>query len=356
MLKTSSAAFIEVQRAAGARFLDEGTLAVDFGDARGEYTSARDDCTVFDASSRAQLELTGADRAKFLHNFCTNNILLLKPGQGCEAFCTNVKGRVVGHVFVFCDTDSLWLETVPNAQETLRAHLERYIITEDVQLHDRGAQYGELLVSGPRSAERLNQLGLNTGALGLLEHKKIEHAGESISIRRVDFLAQPGFLLSCARENLAPLWRQLVGGGIRPAGSTALEVLRIEAGMPLYGIDITDENLAQEVGRTRQAISFTKGCYLGQEPIARIDALGHVNRELRGLRLQAGRLPERGATVLSEDGAKEVGTITSAARLSDDQPGVALAYLRSGSNAPGTTVSVRFTDESVQAVVFQPAR
>ncbi|MEX2286848.1 MAG: glycine cleavage T C-terminal barrel domain-containing protein [Planctomycetaceae bacterium] len=326
----------------------------DFGDARAEYKSAHDDCALFDVSARAQLELTGADRAKFLHNFCTNNVLTLKPGQGCEAFCTNVKGRVVGHVFVFCDTDSLWLEAVPNAQEALRAHLERYIITEDVQLHDRTAQFGELLVSGPRSAERLSQLGLNVGPLALLEHKTIESEGTSISIRRVDFLAAPGFLLSCARENLAPLWRQLVDGGIRPAGSMALEVLRIEAVMPLYGIDITDENLAQEVGRTRQAISFTKGCYLGQEPIARIDALGHVNRELRGLKLQAGRLPERGATVLSEDGAKEVGTLTSAARLSDDQPVFALAYLRSGSNAPGTTLAVRAATGSVQAVVFQP--
>ena len=343
---------IEAQCLAGARFAGDGQSAADFGDAPAEAASAREDLALFDVSDRNQIELTGADRAKFLHNFCTNNVLALKAGQGCEAFITNVKGRVLGHVFILSGDKSLWLETVADAEDTLLSHLDRYIITENVQLHGRSADYGELFVSGPNSAARLDHLGLSADSLRSCEHRTANYAGVALSLRRVDLLGQPGFLLSCPRPNLGDLWSRLVDAGIRPAGSSAFDALRIEAGTPLYGIDITDENLAQEVGRTKQAISFTKGCYLGQEPIARIDALGHVNRQLRSLRLEPGALPERGAVVVSMTDEKELGSVTSSARLSDERPAVALAYLRSAATAAGTKVAVRTGDQLIPAIVL----
>jgi folate-binding protein YgfZ len=140
----------------------------------------------------------------------------------------------------------------------------------------------------------------------------------------------------------------------RPAGSLAFHALRIEAGMPLYGIDISEDNLAQEVGRTKQAISFTKGCYLGQEPIARIDALGHVNRELCGLKLSTGSAPPPGRAVNSEDGSKEIGSITSSVLSPLDNTPFALAYLKSQYLTPGTRVSIPIDDASIPATVFQP--
>jgi folate-binding protein YgfZ len=325
-----------------------------FGDPRAEYAAARDDCAMFDVSQRSQIEVTGADRVKFLHNFCTNDIKVLMPGQGCEAFCTNVKGRVVGHIFAFCDDASLWVETVEDAAATLLPHLDRYIITEDVQLHDRTALYGELFVSGPRAAERLAGAGIDVAALQIFEHFMAHLDGVPVVVRRVDWLLQPGYLLSVAREKLSIIWERLVSNSIRPAGSTAFDVLRIEAGFPQYGVDVGDDNLAQEVNRTPQAISFTKGCYLGQEPIARIDAMGHVNRALRTVRLEPGVLPKRGAVVVSPEDGKEIGAVTSSARLADDEQAVALAYLRSHFLAAGTKVAVRDGVTTAAATVVEP--
>ncbi len=122
--------------------------------------------------------------------------------------------------------------------------------------------------------------------------------------------------------------------------------------MPLYGQDISEDNLAQEVARSKQAISFTKGCYLGQEPIARIDAMGHVNRELRRLRIVSDRVPEPGTTILAVDGEIQVGSVTSSALSFQDEKPVALAYLRSKFMSPGTTVRIKTNNETVEATVF----
>jgi folate-binding protein YgfZ len=129
--------------------------------------------------------------------------------------------------------------------------------------------------------------------------------------------------------------------------------LRIEAGLPIYGVDLTDDNLAQEAGRTGTAISFTKGCYLGQEPIARLDAMGHVNRELRSLRLSTSDVPLQGAAVFSDAaGAAPVGTATASAFSFGTNCAVALALLRSSVSAPGTQIFVETGISTVPATVF----
>ena len=136
-----------------------------------------------------------------------------------------------------------------------------------------------------------------------------------------------------------------LAAAVTPAGGAVFEALRIEAGFPLYGVDISEDNIAQEAGRTKQAISFTKGCYLGQEPIARLDAMGHVNRELRGMRLAEGPVPRGQTPVFDESGAQQVGTITSAAMSYADNKPVALAMLRAQATRPGTSVRVRHADQ-----------
>lgn len=367
----SNDSFPQRMQHSGAAFPHDSTTESPehFGDPRAEYHAARTTAAVFDFSRRTQIELTGNDRAKFLHNFCTNDIKKLSPGQGCEAFLTNVKGRVLGHVFVFVGADSIWLETIPEAEAGLLAHLDRYLITEDVALHGRTAEWGELLVTGPASTAKLHALGWLDQELPVDGHSwgrfptclndDNEDGGsetcptnESLHVRRVDLLGTPGYLLAAPRPALGELWTQLTTAGVQPAGSLAFEPLRIEAGFPLYGRDITEDNLAQEVARTSRCISFTKGCYLGQEPIARIDALGHVNRELRRLHLESGPIPSAGDKVLSADG-QEAGTITSAAlSFADDRP-VAFALLKSKFVAAGTMVQVR-TGASLTAAQVWP--
>ena len=128
---------------------------------------------LFDLSDRTQIEITGRDRVKFLHSFCTNDIKKLQPGQGCEAFVTNVNGKVLGHIFVFAERDSLWFESVASSAATLLPHLDRYLITEDVRFADRSAEFAELLLVGPQSTELLERLGLIVAALPRYGHLAI---------------------------------------------------------------------------------------------------------------------------------------------------------------------------------------
>jgi hypothetical protein len=149
------------------------------------------------------------------------------------------------------------------------------------------------------------------------------------------------------------LWQELTASGIRPGGAEAFHAHRIESGFPLFGLDLTDDNLAQEAARTQRAISYTKGCYLGQEPIARIDALGHVNRELRILRLNSASALEPGVVIQAENG-REIGEITSSTAVPGEDRSVALGYVRSSHAKPETTVIVRADDREISATVSWP--
>jgi hypothetical protein len=346
----------EMQQTAGATFADGDTAEVlHFGDPRAEYTAARTTTALFDLNDRTQIELTGADRASLLHNFCTNDVKKLETGSGCEAFVTNIKGRILAHVFVFATEHALWIDTVPGAEESLLAHLDRYLITEDVELHARTNECGDLLLSGVQAGGVLNSLGCDVSNLGTCDHAVNQISGIEVAARRVDLTGVPGYMLSTSREQLAQLWSHVAEAGATPAGSAAFHALRIEAGMPFYGLDLSEENLAQEAARNAPAISFTKGCYLGQEPIARIDALGHVNRELRGLKLTAGPVPKPGSTVLTADESQEIGHVTSSAMsYADDRP-VALALLRSNWTTRDTQIAVKGDQETVPATVFWPS-
>ncbi len=302
---------------------------------------------LFDVSDRVQIELTGADRAKFLHNFCSNDIKKLQPGQGCEAFVTNIKGKIVGHIFVFSEAESLWLESVPGSAATLIPHLDRFIIREDVQLHDRSAEFAELLLVGERSTELLEKWLPGLAELPTCGH--LANGSNALPIRsarRVDWFESPTWLLLIPVADRDRVEQTLTQAGCTIGDSNRFHALRIAAGFPLFGIDITEDNLAQEVSRTELAISFTKGCYLGQEPIARIDAMGHVNRILCRLKLATDLAPPPGTEVFDKvppDG-KSIGSITSSVSGAET---LCLAYLRSAFAKPGSSVIIGSTDAAV---------
>lgn len=334
----------------GGRFPEGAVRPESFGNPHAEYTWIQTESIVCDRGDLVWIELTGRDRAKFLHNFCTQEIRGLVAGQGAEAFVTSLQGKVLAHIHVFIGEESLWLATVDVTREMLLAHLDKYRITEDVEFHDRSTSHTTLFVSGPDAEDHLTRLGVAASSLGDHNHFWTDalspegSAGPAgkVHVARVDLLGQPGYLLGVDRELVSSVARRLVTAGLHPVGDLAFDAARIEACAPWYGRDISDANLAQEVQRTKRAISFTKGCYLGQEPIARIDALGHVNQILRGVRLKQGPLPEPGSPLFA-GGEKPVGRITSAAiSYSDDLP-VALAYVRRGSDRPGQDVVVQTT-------------
>ncbi len=330
-----------VERVAGAprsyRFCCPRVLH--FGDATAEYQAVRTGVALLDVSDRRQIELAGRDARSFLHNFCTNDIKRLAAGDGCEAFVANVQGRILAHLFVFATDVSVWIEAGPGEDAPLVSHFERYVFHEDVQFQVRTAQLGQLLLTGPRSAEMLAPWMPAAAALELLQHAACELAGRPCVVRRLDLLGMPGHLLSVDRTVLADVWDELVSAGATPVGAEAFHAARIEARFPLYGLDLSADNLAQEANRTQQAISFRKGCYLGQEPIARIDSVGHINRELCPVRISSAVVPEPGAAVVSGEG-RPVGVITSAAGVPSESRSVALACVRTSHSQAETEVAV----------------
>ncbi len=311
-----------------------------------DYRALTDGAGFVDVSDRSQLELTGEDRAKFLHNFTTNDILALTPGHGCESFLLESKGHVIGHPLVFCTPHSLVIDAVPGQGETLRSHLDRYLIRERVEIHDRSEAWGELLVAGAEAAPLLHGL---IGELpeGALDHRQADLFWQTVWLRRVDIAGPGSFLIAGAAEAIDAVSIGLEAEGIARCGAEALDAVRIEAGFPLFGRDISDKNLPQEVDRNARAISFKKGCYLGQETVARIDALGHVNKRLACLRVDGASPPQPGTTILA--GEQPVGELTSAAFSPLLQSAIALGYVRRGSDTLGAKLHLGSTDAEIIA-------
>lgn len=319
--------------------------AAHFSDPAAEYAALAQTWGVADFSRRTQIEVRGNDRTSFLHNLCTAHIKKLQAGQGAEAFITNVQGRTLGLVYVFCTPDSLVLETVPGQAPALVPHLDRYHITEDVELADRSDAWGELLVAGPEAAAKLAELIGSEPPAEYLAHREATLAGVTVSVRNTAIAQGGAWLLSMPHEHLPTVWQTLTAAGAKPVGNQAVEVARVEAGTPWYGVDLTDRNLPQELDRDALAISFNKGCYLGQETVARLDALGHVNQTLCGLKFDGTELPPAG-TEIEVDG-KQAARITSAVQSPKLGAPLALAYVRRGRNTVGNAFPTPFGTATV---------
>jgi folate-binding protein YgfZ len=330
---------------AGASFVEDAgwLVPVRYGDAAADYRQARDGAALFDVSHRGKVELTGPETARFLHNLCTNDMLKLPAGRGCEAFFTTNKARVVAPALVyhlhFPDAgDAFWLDVSPALPAKVIQHLDRYRISEQVKFADRTAEFAQLHLAGPQAQAVLTQALGGAGAdLSEFQVVSRDANGTTLQVRRHDPLGVPGYDLLCPRAGAADLWRRLLAAGARPAGLEAYNILRVEAGTPVYGPDVDENRLVMEVGRTAQAISYTKGCYLGQEPIVMARDRGHVNRTLLGLKVSGEGAAPSGARVLR--GGEEVGQVASSVVSPRFGP-IALAYLRRGSQEPGTAVEV----------------
>lgn len=326
------------------------------------YQAAQQAAAVFDLSTRDELTLTGADRVSFLQGFCTNDVKRLPVGGVCEAFIPNVKGRTLGHVFISAGVDQLTLDSVAQANETLLPHLDRYLIVEDVELKSTTADRRLFFVTGPKALQVISQVWPDAAALPPNAFIEVSAGEFPVTVRRVDWLGQPGFQIRVPAENGETVQSQIVQAGAVVGDESVWEAVRLEACLPDHGRDFSEDNLAQEVDRTEAAISFHKGCYLGQEPIARIDALGHVNWLLRGLKLE---LPEdadpaeiSGAELKVDGQEKPVGTVRSVAAIpceSGESPGrscVAMAIVRREQSVAETVLQLETKSGAVPVTVF----
>ncbi|HET9075175.1 MAG TPA: folate-binding protein [Solirubrobacteraceae bacterium] len=274
-----------------------------------EYTALREAAGLVDRSERGKLALTGPGAKEFLHGQVSQDILALTPGHGAYAALLTNKGKMRADLRVLDTGQELHLDTERAALQELFNALRSFAIGYDVQLHKRTLQSGLLSLIGPDSDTILSVLGVTpqqrapTGQEHA--HALARPAGVLTRMIRTDI----GVDLLCDSESLPALSSALIDAGARPVGEPAAECLRIESGRPRYGIDLNDGVIPQEAGLNERAVSFTKGCYVGQETVARLYYRGKPNRELRGVRAEAPLLP--GTTLLWE--GREVATLTSAA-------------------------------------------
>lgn len=290
------------------------------------YKALTEKCGFVDFCARTQIEFTGDDRVTFLHNLCTNDIKLLQAGDGCEAYVTSVRGKIIAHAFVFCTPSSLVLETASGQGDSLMAHFDRYLITEDVQLHDRTCEWCEYLLSGPQAMTVLAALGVSDAPLSQQSHCTIHVGKVEAWLRRVPILSAPTFLIGAAVADSDVLKQAFQSADAVECNLESFHMARLETGFPWFPVDVNEDNLPQEVARDEQAISFNKGCYLGQETVARLDAMGHVNRMLTGIKIDDASLPVVGAEITSD--GQVVGKITSVTYSPRLQTPIALTVLR----------------------------
>jgi glycine cleavage system T protein len=337
----------DVAARAGAEFVEEAgwLMPARYGNVEAEYRRALEGTALFDVSHRAKVELTGPEAVAFLQNLSTNDIASLPIGAGCEVFFTTMHAKVVAHALVYRlllhdNREAFWLDVAPGMSEKILKHLDHYLISEQVEFADRTGEFAHLHLAGPLAKPTLERaLGDDVPDLAELQHMmRTFGASATCHIRRHDPLGVPGFDIVCLRGRAEEVWNQLTRLGAVPAGLQADEVLRVEAGTPVYGKDMDESTLALEVGRTREAICYTKGCFLGQEPLVRIRDLGHINRLLLGVKLTGADPVSRGSR-LFRDG-KEVGQVTSSVYSPRLGSGIALAYVRRGHQEPGTRLEV----------------
>lgn len=337
----------EQQRRMGARFAlyHDWEIAEDFGDPRREYEAVRAAAGALDVSYIGKLRVTGRDRGKYLHNMLSNDIQGLSPGRGCYATLLTHQGHMEADVYVYAFTDEIWLECPPSATERALASLNKYIISDVVTLEDRSLHMGIFSLQGRSSRELMEQIvGASLEGLVDLNHRVVEHADGNWVVARRDRTGCDGYDLWLPTSDLEPIWLDFAASGRTPAvGHLALNWLRTEAGIPWYGAEMDDRTLPMEMGLDR-AISTTKGCYRGQEIVARVLHRGHLNRKLGGIALEGDALPLKGAEVRA--GGSRIGEVRSAIHSPRLGKPLALALIKLEFLKAGVPVEVTLNEGS----------
>ncbi len=301
---------------------------------------------LFDLTGRAEIAVTGRDRVDFLQGLLTNDVKRLRPGEGCAAAFLTPKGRLLADLAVLCASEELIVDAEPSLARTLDALLRKYVFFQQVAIENRTGVTGVLHLEGTGAEETLRKV---TGQEAPPEpHSAVAvSGGRAVRESRGGF---EGFDLRAAPAALAAFHASLVASGAVAAEAGVLEAARIEAGIPRWGAELTEEVLPDEADLpARGYVSYTKGCYVGQEIVARIRTYGHVNRRLVGLHLAPGDVPPAGAEI--RKGLQKIGSVTSAVLSVRLGRAVALGYVHRDHAAPGTQVTVLLPAGPASAVV-----
>jgi aminomethyltransferase len=268
------------------------------------YEALRRGAAWLDLSARGRITARGRDRVRLLHNISSNEVKKMTPGAGCYAFLLNPQGRIQADLHLLCFADHFLIDTEPEFREKILNLIRRYIIADQVELEDVTSQTAAIGVEGPLAESLRLPDGCTKAPFSLT--------------------GQPGYRIYCAPGDVAKIVGQLEAAGARPATPEDARLVRIENGKPRYGEDIGETSLPQET-QQMHAVSFTKGCYLGQEIVERVRTQGHVNRKLVRLELDGSEPVAPGARLVVDGKEAE---ITSSVYSPHFGKVIALAYVR----------------------------
>jgi folate-binding protein YgfZ len=314
-----------------------------------QYRAVREGAGLIDRSALGKAEVEGRDRATFLHGMLTNDVKGLAPGQGRAGAFLDAHGKVMALLHVYALADRLLLELPAGLTQKTLLLLDKYLISEKATFEAADEAYAILSLQGPRAAALLAELaGAELPQEPLAHLEMTLAAAPARVVRRSEFGALPGFHVWTAPGAAEAIRAAVLDAGAVSVDHDVAEVLRVEAGVPAYGQDADESVLFPELG-LEEMVSYTKGCYIGQEVVARVKYRGHVNRALTGLRLEGERVPPAGAAVTVPE--KEIGRVTSAVRSLGLGAPIALGYVRREHREPGQAVAIVIDGEAVPARV-----
>lgn len=309
-----------------------------------ELAALRTGAALSPLSERMVLAARGTDRTSFLQGMLSNDVAKLAPGQGTHALLLTEQGKIVADLCVLVLDDAIWLDLPTSSRERVRTALERFVVADDVELDE--LTLPGMALRGPGADAVLAQvLGADVAALPEGAHVEVGYGGGNVRVARLAEFGARGFHAWCASEDCEDaLALALLDAGAVSVGPDACEVFRIANGWAREGVDYDAQTLAAEIPSLARAVSYNKGCYLGQEVMERIAARGHVNWLLVRLTGEPGATIAPGAAV--RDGESEVGRVTSAAVVPDSRRPVALARVRAAAASAGARLAVLDGDRS----------
>jgi folate-binding protein YgfZ len=341
----------------GATIGDVGgrSVVLAYGSVASEYEALHSRAAVFDRSHRGRLRVKGARAAEMVTGMVTNDVLSLAPGQGCYAAALTAKGKIVADVRVLVEEDGILVDAPPRSAAAWAAMVKKFINPRIAPHQDESATLRDIGIFGASARHVVSELtGVQSPALTALapySHVSVQIGDATLRVVRVPDLDVEGFELIVPAESFDDLWKQAVSAGATPAGLEAWDIARVEAGRPEWGIDIDDTTIPQEANfDALHAISYTKGCYVGQETVARVHFRGHVNKHLRGIR-GAGVEPIQTGATLHDEGGAQVGDVRSAVR-SPRLGAIALAMIRREVE-PGAALVARWSSDAEGATPLE---
>ena len=329
-------------------------LVSHYNDSVQEHLAVRNGIGIIDVSHRGRLRLTGTERAEYLHRIVSNEVTKLPSGGGNYAMILTNRGKIIADMNVIVAEDYIDLITDAIAKEDLHRNLDKYLIADDVEINDITAETGIILVSGVNSGSFIESL-LGVDVANLEEYQSVNGKIVDLSVKCVSSLetGEVGFQLHVnSASELSDLWQVLIAEGksfgVVPVGLKALNSLRLEAGIPWFGNELDDSIIPLEA-ELEKAVNFEKGCYIGQEIVARMKYRGHPNRLLRGLEIDSEDLPSEKAVIRS--GEKQIGYVTSVVKSPTLNKTIALGYVRMAFTEHGSEVEIEIENEWVNAIV-----